>query len=297
MIDDANYTLMLKEQCFFTVEDYDAFVQNPIKTLWENVLPRKYSLFNSDTEVGTLMNTLGKFFQYAEAMGKARGRLAEECGVPSFSSLPNGGAINIAMEALYDFLRGMKGLSSDLRRCPEKVMAFIETFHGLFVKPSIQQLQKVEEPTSAFTLFSPMLSQNLLSAKQFGKYYWPHFKEIADKVVETDNTMYILSEGTTEHITEYLQELPKGHFCVYVEMDDIFRARKRLPNLCLWGGIPLPLLASSTKQECIDYVKKVIDEVGCDGGLILCTNKFAGSPRDCNRENLLAVSEFVRNYE
>ncbi len=191
----------------------------------------------------------------------------------------------------------MKGLSRDLRVRPEKVKAFCDTYHEFFVKNDINNIKKVDSPTSCFTAFAILLSQNMVNRHQFETYYWSYFKEIADKVVETGNTMFILSEGTTKHITEYLQELPKGHFCFYVESDDIFETRKRFPNLCLWGGIPLDLISKGTKQQCIDYVKRVIDEVGADGGLILSTDKFTTAPQDCNRENLLAVSEFVRNYK
>lgn len=292
--DDTNNTLSVQEQCFFTPDDYDAFALDPVKTLWENILPRKYSLLNEATSVETLGNTLGKFLEWAQNMGKIKERLAKECGVPAL--YPDNGSIVIGFEVLYSFLRGMKGLSSDIRRCPEKVIDFTEVYHAAFARPALAGIQLNETNNTAFTKFSALLSHNMLSPKQFGKFVWPYLKEITNRIVETDNTLVMLSEGSIKHITEYLQELPKGHFCVYVESDDIFETRKRLPNLCLWGGIPLPILSMGTKDECVDYVKRVIDEVGCDGGLILSPNKFTSSPRDCNRENYQAVSEFVHNY-
>ncbi|MCG1025883.1 MAG: hypothetical protein J5Y07_09265 [Dehalobacter sp.] len=297
LINDENNTMMVKEQCFFKEEDYDNFINNPVKTLWEDIMPRKYSLFTKDMPLETLQNTLGKFLEYAQAMEKTTKRLIDECGVPPILDVQNGARIYPAFESLYNFLRGMKGLSRDLRVRPEKVKAFCDTYHEFFVKNDINNIKKVDSPTSCFTAFAILLSQNMVNRHQFETYYWSYFKEIADKVVETGNTMFILSEGTTKHITEYLQELPKGHFCFYVESDDIFETRKRFPNLCLWGGIPLDLISKGTKQQCIDYVKRVIDEVGADGGLILSTDKFTTAPQDCNRENLLAVSEFVRNYK
>lgn len=295
-IDDASNTLMLLEQCHFKEEDYDKFIANPIKTLWEEIIPRKYSYFRPGMELPTLQNTLGKFLEYDQSIKKTTQRLIDECGVPNIFDLQNGNKIFPAFESLYNFLRGMKGLARDLRVCPDKVHAFNQVYHEVFIKSSIAAIKRAETPTSCFTEFTIMLSQNMVNAKQFGQYYWPHFKEIADKVVETGGTLFTLSEGTLVHIAEYLQELPKGHFCFYVEMDDIFETRKRFPDLCLWGGLPISLIANGTKQECIDYAKRVIDEVGRDGGLVLSTNKFTSNPKDCNRENLLAVSEFVRNY-
>ncbi|MDF1552939.1 MAG: uroporphyrinogen decarboxylase family protein [Deferrisomatales bacterium] len=295
-IDDQNNVLMLKEQCCFKETDYDPFVENPIRTLWENVITRKYTLFNQDMPSEVLCNTFGKFFELDAAIKTIIQRLATECGVPPLTSVQSGPGIFTAFECLYNFLRGMKGLAVDLRRCPEKILAFGQVYHELFVKGAINSIENTAVATSSFTALTSLLNQNLVSAKQFGKFCWPHFKELTDRIVDTNNKLLILSEGTTVHITEYLQELPKGHFCVYVEMDDIFEARKRLPNLCLWGGLPLSLLARGTQQECIDHTKRVIDEVGRDGGLILCTDKFSSAPGDCKRSNLLAVAEFIQTY-
>ena len=294
-IDDENNTLFLKEQCHFMEEDYDDFIQNPVKTLWEKVLPRKYTYFRPGMELGTLQNTLGEFLQYDQYIAKITKRLIEECGVPNIFDLKNGNKIFPAFECLYNFFRGMQGLSRDLRRIPEKVLAFIEVYHQVFIQPLIDAIQKVEAPTSAFTEFTIMLSQNMVNAKQFEKFCWPQFKAVADKVVETGGTLFTLSEGTTAHITDFLQDLPRGHFCFYVETDDIAEARKRLPDLCFWGGLPLSLISKGTAQECVDHVKKIITEVGSCGGLLLSTNKFTSHPNDCNSENLLAVSEFVRS--
>ena len=296
-INDENNTLMLAEQNHFHEDDYDSFIKNPLKTLWENVIPRKYTYFKNGMSLQTLQNTLGEFLAYDQSIQRTNQRLASECGVPQLFDPVNGARIYPAFEALYNFLRGMKGLSRDLRKIPKKVLAFNEVYHNTFVKGLVDGIKHTDSPSSAFTVFTIMLSENMINPKQFEKFFWPQFKELADKVVETNGTMFVLSEGSFKRVSEYLQELPKGHFCFYVEMDDIFETRKQLPNLCLWGGLPVSLISRGTKQECIDYTKRVIDEVGRDGGLILCTDKFTSHPSDCNRENLLAISEFIHNYQ
>lgn len=296
-INDENNTLMLAEQNHFHEDDYDSFIKNPLKTLWENVIPRKYTYFKNGMSLQTLQNTLGEFLAYDQSIQRTNQRLASECGVPQLFDPVNGARIYPAFEALYNFLRGMKGLSRDLRKIPKKVLAFNEVYHNTFVKGLVDGIKHTDSPSSVFTVFTIMLSENMINPKQFEKFFWPQFKELADKVVETNGTMFVLSEGSFKHVSEYLQELPKGHFCFYVEMDDIFETRKQLPNLCLWGGLPVSLISRGTKQECIDYTKRVIDEVGRDGGLILCTDKFTSHPSDCNRENLLAISEFIHNYQ
>lgn len=291
-IDDERNTLMLKEQCCFNREDYDKFAENPVRTFWEDVMPRKYSYFKPGMDPALLQQALGNFLGYNQAMGKTVERLKEECGVPQIA----GTKFWAGFECLYNFLRGMKGLSGDLRQVPDKVLQFIEVFDDIYIRPDLNAYQKPEVPNAAFNTFAISLSQNMINKKQYGKFAWPHFMELANKMVETDSTMFVLSEGTLLHIADYIRELPKGHFCFYVEKEDIIEIRKLLPNVCLCGGLPLSLMGKGTPQQCIERAKRVIEEVGKDGGLILTTDKFPTSAGDVARENLQAVSEFVRSY-
>ena len=82
-----------------------------------------------------------------------------------------------------------------------------------------------------------------------------------------------------------------------VEEDDIFEIRRKYPNICLIGGIDVNLLGSGTPEECVASVKKVIDEIGRDGGLILSPNKMISYANDCCAENLKAICDFVATYE
>lgn len=291
-IDDERNTLILREQCCFEREDYDKFAENPVKTFWEEVMPRKYSYFKPDMDPKLLEQALGNFLGYNQAMEKTLGRLKDECGVPRLADTK----FWLGFECLYNFLRGMKALSKDLRQVPDKVLKFVEVFDDMYIRPDLNAYKKAETPDAAFDTFSISLSQNMINKKQFGQFMWPHFMEVAEKVIETDSTMFVLSEGTLLHVADYIRELPKGHFCFYTEKDDIFEMRKLLPNVCLCGGLPLTLMGKGTPEQCIERAKRVIEEVGKDGGLILTTDKFPSSPGDVARENLQAVSEFVRSY-
>jgi hypothetical protein len=93
---------------------------------------------------------------------------------------------------------------------------------------------------------------------------------------------------------EFFQDIPKGRILYQLEQDDIFEVRKRLPNLAIVGGMPTELLGRGTKQECVDYAKKLIDTLG--DGFVLSQNKMMSFRKDAVRENVLAVNEFVRSY-
>ena len=113
-------------------------------------------------------------------------------------------------------------------------------------------------------------------------------------VAEAGKTIMIYCENEILRFAEFFQELPKGTAIVHLEMDDIFEARKRFPNLCLAGGFPIDLLGHGTPEQCVDYAKRLIDGMG--EGFIMSQTKMACFPGDCRRENLLAVNDFARNY-
>lgn len=287
IIDDINNTLAIKEQSCLEPEEYEAYIGDPTKVIWEKIMPRKYKRFNSDTTAEDMVDYLRELVKYALAMQRINKALKEKAGAVPFT---DAAMVIPPIEMLVSFYRGFRGTGKDLRRIPDKVQGFVDS---QWDPKSVETIKSIKNSKSCFNANIPMLSQNLMNRKQFEAYYWPHLKQIAYHAEKADSAVFLLAEGTTKHITEYLQELPKGHFCVYVESDDIFERRKALPNVCLCGGIPTTLLGQGTKQQCIDHVKRVIEEVGSDGGLILCVDKFTANPKDCNPENLRAIGEYL----
>lgn len=66
--------------------------------------------------------------------------------------------------------------------------------------------------------------------------------------------------------------------------------------MALFGGMPCTLLGKGTQEECVDYAKRLIDELGRDGGFILSQDKMVSFASDCKPENLKAVSQLVHTY-
>ena len=50
------------------------------------------------------------------------------------------------------------------------------------------------------------------------------------------------------------------------------------------------------RENYIPAEKRVIDELGCDGGFMFCQDKMGSFRNDANPENLKAVCDFVREY-
>ena len=95
----------------------------------------------------------------------------------------------------------------------------------------------------------------------------------------------------------YFKKLPKGSVVLELDsMTDIIEAKKVLAgHQAFHGDVPPALQTIGTPQEIEDYCKKLIDEVGYDGGLVLGVGCEIAP--DCKKENMRAMLETVKNYE
>jgi len=79
-----------------------------------------------------------------------------------------------------------------------------------------------------------------------------------------------------------------------IDQSDMADAKKTLGrNACLMGNVSSALLNLGTPQEVKDYVKKVIDTVGKDGGLIICNGAFFDHAKP---ENVKATVDAAKEY-
>ncbi|KPU43845.1 uroporphyrinogen decarboxylase (URO-D) [Oxobacter pfennigii] len=295
MVDDEREVMNIDDQVYMEADEYGELAEDPIKFIWTKIMPRKYKKLNEEGALEVFKNTTQEFLAFSEYNRKINEKFLADYEAPAIFNI-QGGVLFHPFEMLFNYYRGIKGLSIDIRRNKERVMEAVEALYNMFTKPAIDGLDGPKSQTSAFDAMSAFLAHSILSPKQFGEIYWPILKKIIDKLVETGKTMYIFSENTMLQYYEYLQEVPKGHLVIHVELDDVFEFRKKLPNICIAGGMPADLLGNSDPQTCIDYAKKLVDELGRDGGYIFSQNKMMSFRYDCKRENLLAVTDFVRDY-
>ncbi|HUJ68864.1 MAG TPA: hypothetical protein VLW86_05040, partial [Syntrophorhabdales bacterium] len=93
---------------------------------------------------------------------------------------------------------------------------------------------------------------------------------------------------------EYLLELPKGSIFAHMDTTDIFRAKEILGgHLCISGNVPCSLVGTGTPDSVKEYVKKMIDVCGKDGGFIMSTRSPVD---DVNPDCLRALIDFTIEY-
>ncbi|MGD0234686.1 MAG: uroporphyrinogen decarboxylase family protein [Syntrophorhabdales bacterium] len=64
-------------------------------------------------------------------------------------------------------------------------------------------------------------------------------------------------------------------------------------RICIWGNVPVSILATGTPEDVRAYCKKLIDYAGEGEGLIV---DASSGVNDAKVENLRAMFEFTKEY-
>ncbi|MFZ7120257.1 MAG: uroporphyrinogen decarboxylase family protein [Eubacteriaceae bacterium] len=285
-------TLQQKEECQMIAEDYDELIANPITYTWDTLIPRLTDNMSGTEE--EKKNFIRKAIQLLFAFGKfeeeCKRYFKEDIGMPMY----RGNNSTMPIDFIFDFFRGFESTLMDMRRHPDKIGPAAEALK----KWTINKATGLKPAIGSFPFVNiPLHAPPFMSNKQFEKFYWPTFRDVLLAIHESKGTVQIVLEASWKRYWDYLKELPKGFMILAIEDDDIVEAKKFFEgHACVAGGLQLSKLGYGTKKECIDDIKRVIDECAPGGGFILSTNKTMQSPIDAKPENLKAVVDFAQEY-
>ncbi|MBQ1895988.1 MAG: hypothetical protein II473_05895 [Clostridia bacterium] len=301
-----------------TEEEYKALIKDPTKFFLDVINPRKFPNLNGAESgqrkaVVDAMKGAGSFL-----VGMGGGNMA----LPILTDTPGfmGGFIEMPYDNIFDFLRGFKGSSIDMRRHPdllveateaifetyttecEKIYSFLNALSSppRLVKNAYNVFVKAGEPEcSSFPwFFNPTHAPSFMNQQQYEKFYWPTYKKTLELVTKWGGRTCTLLEGEWgPEKLELFKDLKKDSVILYVENDDICAVKKQVGDYqAIMGGMPISLLKSGTKKECLEHTMHVYDECAPGGGFIFTTDKSLLSTDDCNPENLKAVNAFAHAY-
>lgn len=294
VIDDEKEIFCLQDHSYLETDEYDDLIANPTKFVWEKVLPRKFYKFRPDMDPQLMVDCVKENQLFWNKAFERNGKL-EAMGVPGLIS-PKNGFASLGIEYLFSGLRGIKGISIDMRRSPEKVRAACDALDSISAEPVVQNLiRDVHGPDMGycFDMLVAILAHTILNMKQWEMFYWPPLKRILDEVVAKGKTIQLFIEGSFLRFADYFKDYPKGHIALQIESDDILEVRRAFPNCCVIGGMTSQLLGQGTKEQCVDRVKYLIDELG-PKGFILGQDKMMSYRIDAKPENVMAVCDYVR---
>jgi uroporphyrinogen-III decarboxylase len=144
-----------------------------------------------------------------------------------------------------------------------------------------------EERAEAFFFPLPM----------FERFWWPYTMEIVNALWSEGIVTWFHLDQNWDKNLPYFKQLPRGSAILALDSTtNIFAAKELLRgHLCLAGDVSPALMSIGTPEEVETYCRKLIDEVGDDGGFILGTG--CEMPTAVKLDNWRAMVQTARNYE
>lgn len=316
-VSDDGITVQHKEYCPMTEDDYENLTKDPVAFILDEFLPRKFSKYDATNEEQhkAFIKSLLPFVEFALTMMFGYTYFNKIVDIP----VVVGGSAEMPADMLFDYLRGFRSTITDIRRRPDEVEAAINSLldycvdlmkmtHLMMGSPTIGLpwagknlvngiIRRKDFEFKDFPwIFNPCHMPPFLNQKQFDQFYWPTYKKMVEFLNDHGGHMMTFCEGDWGKNIERLAELPDNSVTFIAPIERILQIKEIAPNNSVMGGMPQAMLRDSTKHECIEFAKYVLDDLAPGGGFVFSTDKVLIAPSDAVAENLAAVNEFVHTY-
>lgn len=269
-------------------EEYDDFIVAPYDFIVETILPRLYTELN--TEPSQKAMVLAKALQaYQNDYGflaQMRNRVNAKYGMVA----PAVALTEAPFDFMADFIRSFKGMSSDVRRYPDKVKASCEAVLPLMIRKG-----KLPSPSMFGYTFIPLHMAPYMRTSDFEKFYWPTFKLLVEALAEMGQKVQLFVENDWMRYVDFLYELPENTIMRFEYGDPKLVAEKLGKKHIISGFYPVTLLQTGSKEQCIDKAKELLDVLAPTGRYWFQGDKSIISTDAEGKiaENLRVVLEYV----
>jgi len=279
-----NYTAQVVEQEIMKREDYDTVAEIG----WQRFMDEDYQFRIADVtreEINGAMSIAALGFFDSLEMWKER-------GVVFLNP-----ALSHPMHPFFRFAmaRSMLKFIEDLYYHPEPVEKALKTATREYIEQMITNC-KAWNSKMVFTS-EERAEAAMFPLHIFERFWWPYTQEIVDAVWSEGIVTWFHLDQCWDKNIPYFKKLPRGSAILALDgMTDIFAAKEVLRNhLCLAGDVHPSLTSLGEPEDVEAYCKKLIDEVGGDGGFILGTG--CEMPTAVKLDNWRAMCQTVKNYE
>jgi uroporphyrinogen-III decarboxylase len=204
------------------------------------------------------------------------------------------GAVAIApFDLVGDYMRGARGILTDLYRRPDKLLATLEKTIPFILKAAISTCKA----SGSRFVFIPThwAPDNFMSLDKFRTFWWPTFRKVLIGLIEADLVPVPLWEAECTSRLETIADIPAGKAVYWFERTDLARAKSVLGGItCLRGNVSPSLLNTGTPEQVDAACRSLIETIGRDGGFIL--DGAFGIPDEAPLENARAMFQAVRKY-
>lgn len=285
VVKDCSSQINTESLLIMESEEYPELIKDTAKYMLDELFPRRFKLLG-DKSFDEKFNGFLETMQVGQQIPEYYMKL-DNAGTPIIGQ----GAFIVPVDYIFNFFRNFNGIMRDIKKRPDLVrdagMAILE-LHKLFIKsqPVVREQ----------ALFVPLVLPPFLSPKDFEKVYWPSFKGLVEFMVEQGHNVICYFEKKFGHLFDYLQDLPKQGVIGMFQEDDIRYTKDKLgKTMAIAGGLSTNIMNHGTKQECIDHVKGLIDDLCPGGGYFIAPDTPMMFSVDAKPENLKAIADYIRD--
>jgi len=312
---DDNHPFQYIDREYMTADEYDDFLFDPTGYYLSKYLPRIAEAYEGIEELTpfagmyymSLAGSVRKFASpgavkslaalhkaavVAQALGAHKVNFDKEMAALGFP-LTHGVASIAPFDFFGDYFRGAKGVLTDMRRRPNKLLEAMDKALVLILRNTIA----AAKASGNKIVFIPVhwASDSFMSPDQFNKFWWPQFRQVLMGLIENDLIPMPLWEADCTKRLEVIGDIPPGKAIYWFERTDLIKAKEVLGDtVCLRGNVTASLMATGTPDEVDAYCKNLIENVGKGGGFILDCG--FGVPDETSIENVRAMYRSVHKY-
>ena len=201
----------------------------------------------------------------------------------------------IPMEALSMALRSFNDFILDLFRYPEEVKAGCRAMTKTF--KNLGSMTILQSGIKRIFMGGTRTSASFISPQQFEEFALPQWVEMSEYFAAKGVTPVLHLDSDWTAFFPYLKNLPRRKCVLNLDgTSDIFEAKEVLgDHMCIMGDVPATLLKLGEPEEVGEYCRRLITEVGADGGFILSSG--CSIPIDARPENVKAMLASVKRYQ
>jgi uroporphyrinogen-III decarboxylase len=198
-----------------------------------------------------------------------------------------GCTVSVPYDLVTDFMRGAKGIMTDLYRHRDKLAAVFEKIKKLSVGPAIAAAKKSGNPL----VFIPIhwAADSFISQKHFEEVWWLSAREMLVELIDSDLIPLVLWESDCTKRLETIKDIPAGRCIYWFERTDMVKAFEVLGDMvALRGNVSASTLVTGMPADVDAEVKRLVDKVWNKGGKLILDAAF-GVPDESPVENVRAM--------
>ena len=262
-------------------EDYDYVIENGYNALIERLNKR----VNPNPPVSSLSEE--EIRQIREREARRAEQEKQKWAARDVVPLMNGMG-SIPPFDIFSIHRSVSKFPMDVIRMPDKVLAAIKASMPDIIANAKKDLEN--SPIKRIGTASSRSSATFISNKQFEKFVLPTWLEFVWAMADAGADIIFHCDCDWTRFMPYFKEFPAKRCLLQLDgATDIFKAREILgDHMALHGDVPAPLLTLATPEEVYAYCKKLIDQIGKEGGGFVLSSGCS-TPDNSKVENVRAM--------